>query len=120
MAIHSVDFVLTYTGFDRRTLDDRCKIMKIPFNFFDKEEFPGVDGYYDCVIYAKRANLFGLKDALGRKWKLSLVAEALGIDSEGAHDALVDVYMLKDIFFKVDPLVNPDRWEENSETTSLF
>ena len=54
-------------------------------------------------------SLNGLKDALGRKWKLTLVAEALGFSSVGAHDALADVMMLKNIFFMVDPIIHPDR-----------
>ena len=65
--------------------------------------------------------LFGLKDKLGRKWKLSLVAEILGFDTTGAHDALADVLMLKNIFFFADPQVHPERWRnEEASTTSLF
>ena len=116
-----VDCVLTYNGeaFDRRMLNERCKVLKIPYDFFDKEKFPGIDGYYDCVQYAKKANLFGLKDKLGRKWKLTLVAEALGFSSAGAHDALADVLMLKNIFFYLDPIVHPDNWNDDN-TASLF
>ena len=101
MKQQNVDCVLTYNGeaFDRRMLNERCKVLKIPYDFFNKDKFPGIDGYYDCVQYAKKQNLFGLKDKLGRKWKLTLVAEALGFSSEGAHDALADVLMLKNIFF---------------------
>ena len=58
---------------------------------------------------------------MGRKWKLTLVAEALGFSSVGAHDALADVMMLKNIFFMVDPIIHPDRWStDESGTTSLF
>ena len=119
MAGYQVDAVLTYNGeaFDRPMLNERCKHLKIDYDFFSKEKFPGIDGYYDCVIYAKRANLWGLKDFLGRKWRLSLVAECLGINNENAHDALADVTMLKDIFFKVDPVVHPNDWEG---TNTLF
>ena len=46
-----------------------------------------------------------LKDKLGRKWRLSLVAEILGISNDGAHDAFEDVMMLRDIYFKLSPLV---------------
>jgi hypothetical protein len=38
------------------------------------------------------------------------VAETLGFSSVGAHDALADVMMLKNIFWTVDPLVHPERW----------
>lgn len=48
-------------------LDARCKTLKIPFNYFEKENFPGIDGYYDCVYDAKKQNYMGLKDKLGRK-----------------------------------------------------
>ena len=121
MKQQEVDCVLTYNGeaFDRRMLNERCKVLKIPYDFFDKEKFPGIDGYYDCIYDAKKQNLFGLKDKLGRKWKLTLVAEALGFSSEGAHDALADVMMLKNIFFMIDPIVHPDNWNEDG-TSSLF
>ena len=121
MQNNQVDCVLTYNGeaFDRPLLNERCKVLKIPFHYFEKENFPGIDGYYDCVIDAKRKNLFGLKDKLGRKWKLSLVAEILGFDNQGAHDALEDVIMLKNIFFYLDPIVHPERWED-TEQVSLF
>lgn len=113
-----VDCVLTYNGeaFDRRMLNARCQTLKIPYHYFEKENFPGIDGYYDCVLDAKRQNYMGLKDKLGRKWRLSLVAEILGIDNEGAHDAFEDVMMLKNVFWKIDPVVHPDRWNtQNSK-----
>ncbi len=114
-----VDVILTYNGeaFDRRMLNERCKTLKIPYHYFEKENFPGIDGYYDCIYDAKKQNLFGLKDKLGRKWKLTLVAEALGFSSAGAHDALADVLMLKNIFFMVDPIVHPDKWKDTEEET---
>lgn len=110
---NEVDVILTYNGeaFDRPMLNKRLEVLKIPFDFFNKEKFPGIDGYYDCVKLAKDKNLFGLKDFLGRKWRLSLVAECLGISNEGAHDALEDVLMLKEIWFKLDPLVHPNDWK---------
>jgi len=123
MAQQKVDVVLTYNGeaFDRPMLNERCKTLHIPFNYFDKENFPGIDGYYDCIYLAKKQNLFGLKDALGRKWKLTLVADILGFSTENAHDALADVMMLKNIFFKVDPIIHPDNWTTNDDgTVSLF
>lgn len=118
---HDVDVCLTYNGeaFDRRMLNERCKVLGIHYDYFNKEKFPGIDGYYDCVIDAKRQNLYGLKDKLGRKWRLSLVAEILGINNDGAHDALEDVIMLKKIFFQLDPIVHPDRWTEE-KAQSLF
>lgn len=107
MKNNEVDVVLTYNGeaFDRPMLNQRCKELKINYNYFEKENFPGIDGYYDCVFKAKKQNLFGLKDKLGRKWRLSLVAEILGISNDGAHDAFEDVMMLRDIYFKLSPLV---------------
>lgn len=120
MSQQEVDCVLTYNGeaFDRPMLNERCRVLNIPFDYFNKDKFPGIDGYYDCIYYAKKQNLFGLKDKLGKKWRLTLVAEALGYSSENAHDALADVMMLKNIFFKVDPIIHPDNWNENG--TSLF
>ena len=123
MKTHNVDCVLTYNGeaFDRRMLNERCKKLGINYDFFNKDKFPGIDGYYDCIQYAKKQNLWGLKDKLGRKWKLTLVAEALGFSSEGAHDALADVLMLKNIFFFADPVVHPENWKNNNDNaTSLF
>ena len=122
MSQQEVDVVLTSNGeaFDRRMLNTRCETLKVPFDYFNKDKFPGIDGYYDCIFLAKKQNLFGLKDKLGRKWRLSLVAEILGFDTENAHDALADVMMLKNIFFKVDPLVHPERWNDNAEKKSLF
>lgn len=120
---HEVDVVLTYNGeaFDRRMLNCRCEKLNIKYDFFSKEKFPGIDGYYDCVQYAKKANMWGLKDKLGRKWKLTLVADILGFSSENAHDALADVLMLKNIWFMVDPAIHPGDWEDDEvKTTSLF
>ena len=113
---HNVDCVITYNGeaFDRPMLNERCKVLCIPYDFFNKDKFPGLDGYYDCVIKAKRANYKGLKDYLGRKWKLTLVAEFFGFSTENAHDALADVIMLKNIFFLLDPIFSPERWEEKN------
>jgi DNA polymerase III alpha subunit (gram-positive type) len=128
---NGVDCLLTYNGkaFDVPMLNCRCEKMHLSqiqdFNKDSDKALPHIDGYYDCVYPAKKANLFGLKDKLGRKWKLTMVADILGIDSEGAHDAYVDVTMLKNIFFKVDPLIHPNDWADNSAaaemtTTSLF
>ena len=119
MMNQEVDVVLTYNGeaFDRPMLNERCKHLDIPYDFFNKDKFPGIDGYYDCVFLAKKQNLYGLKDALGRKWKLTLVAEHLGFSSVGAHDALADVLMLKNIFFLLDPQLHPEHW---SGEGSLF
>lgn len=110
MKTHKVDCVLTYNGdvFDRPMLNERIKVYKIPYNFFDKEQFPGIDGKR-IVALAKKQNLFNLKTKLGRKWKLTLVAEALGISTENAHDALGDVIMLKEVFWKLDHELNPEQ-----------
>lgn len=122
MSTQNVDCILTYNGeaFDRRMLDARCKTLDIDYHYFEKENFPGIDGYYDCILDAKHMNYLGLKDKLGRKWKLSLVAEILGIDNQGAHDALEDVLMLKNIFWMVDPVIHPNRWKDNNSSTDLF
>lgn len=121
---HEVDVILTYNGeaFDRRMLNARCQTLNVHYNYFSKELFPGLDGYYDCILEAKRKNLFDLGTKLGRKWKLTLVAEILGIDNSGAHDAFCDVRMLKEIFFKVDPIIHPDKWTdpEKSQSEKLF
>ena len=95
MKTNEVDVVLTYNGeaFDRRMLNKRCEILKINYDFFNK-------------------------DKLGRKWRLSLVAEILGFDNDGAHDALEDVLMLKNIWFYLDPMVHPEDWGKPS--VSLF
>ena len=113
-----VDCIITYNGeaFDRPMLNTRCQKLNVPFHFFEKENFPGIDGYYDCVSIAKKKNLYGLKDKLGRKWRLSLVAEILGFDTTNAHDALADVIMLKNIFFMLDPVVHPERWPNDVNT----
>ena len=119
MMNQEVDVVLTYNGeaFDRPMLNERCKHLDIPYDFFNKDKFPGIDGYYDCVFLAKKQNMYGLKDKLGRKWKLTLVADALGFSTENAHDALADVLMLKNIFFLLDPQLHPEHW---SGEGSLF
>lgn len=120
MKTQEVDMVLTYNGeaFDRRVLNHRCQILGVNYDYFNKEKFPGIDGYYDCVKIAKDKNMWGLKDKLGRKWKLSLVADILGFDTVNAHDALADVLMLKNIWFMVDPIVHPENWA--GKKTSLF
>lgn len=92
-----VDAVLTYNGeaFDRPMLNCRVGYFKIPVDYFDTAKFPGIDAKTD-VMTAKKKKLFGL-DELGRKWKLTLVAEKLGFSTEDAHDAAADIRMLKDV-----------------------
>lgn len=126
IAGNKVDMILTYNGeaFDRPMLNNRCEKLGIDTDIFNKDKFKGVDGYYDCVLLAKKQNLFGLKDALGRRWKLTLVSEHLGISSDNAHDALADVSMLREIWLKIDPIVHPENWRESTEgeetVVSLF
>ena len=94
-------------------LNRRCKELGLGnVKIFDKdaaEALPHIDGR-DTVLAAKKTNLFNIGTCLGRKWKLTLISELLGIDSEGAHDAFVDITRLKDVFFTLDPFVNPSRW----------
>ena len=118
MKQQEVDVVLTYNGeaFDRPMLQCRIEFLKIPFDYFDKKKFPGLDAK-ELVFTAKKQKLFGL-DELGRKWKLTLVAEKLGFSTLNAHDALADVMMLKNVFFKLDPILHPEHW--NSSENSLF
>lgn len=119
---YKVEAILTYNGeaFDRPLLNLRCQKLNIPVDWFDKTRFPGLDGAVD-VRAAKKINLFGLKDSLGKGWKLSKTAEALGISAVGAHDALADVEMLRQVFFKLDPYINPTNWIDNTiQATSLF
>lgn len=106
------DALLTYNGkaFDIPMLKTRCELLKI-----SGAEILDIT-HYDAkedVFKAKSVNLFDLK-GLGRRWKLSLVAESLGINSEGAHDAYVDVTMLMKVWCKLDPIIFPDRWQETS------
>lgn len=114
---NEVDVVLTYNGeaFDRPMLQCRIELLKIPFDYFDKSKFPGLDAK-ELVFAAKKKDLFGLSE-LGRKWKLTLVAEKMGFSTENAHDALADVLMLKNVFFTLDPILHPENW---SDKTSLF
>lgn len=110
MQLNNVDVVLTYNGeaFDRRVLNLRCQILDVPFNYFNKDKFPGIDGKED-VRLAKQQDLFHLKQ-LGRKWKLCYVANLMGFDNSHAHDALADVEMLRQIWFTLDPLIHPENW----------
>lgn len=109
---NGVEMILTYNGeaFDRPMLESRCQKLGIKTNFFSKEEFPGIDVHTRDVSPAKKMDLFGLKQ-LGRKWKLTLVSEMLGISSENAHDALADVEMTRKVFMKLDPIIHPEDWE---------
>ena len=129
LADNEVDVILTYNGeaFDRPMLNKRLTTLYLPdVPYFDKTRFPGIDGK-NYVMRAKRENLYGLKDALGRGWKLSKVAELMSINNEGAHDALVDVEMLRKIVKKLDQIYYPEQWEgqdnieqSNMIKTSLF
>lgn len=117
LQMNAPDALLTYNGktFDIPMLQMRCKILNIPgHNLFDLT-------HYDCkedVFEAKRRDMFDLK-SLGRKWKLTLVAEKLGINPEGAHDAFVDINLLKQVWFKLDPILFPEHWKTEDEI-SLF
>lgn len=107
------DAFLTYNGnaFDLPLLNRRCQLYDKTkdISIFDKEKgLPQLDAKLD-VSQAKKQNLFNLK-SLGRGWKLTKVSELLGIDTEGAHDAYVDVTMLKQVYFTLDPIVNPSSW----------
>ena len=109
------DALLTYNGkaFDIPMLKTRCELLKIPgAEILDITHYDAKED----VFKAKSVNLFDLK-GLGRRWKLSLVAESLGINSEGAHDAYVDVTMLMKVWCKLDPIIFPERWQE---TNSLW
>lgn len=121
LTLNQVDAICTYNGesFDRPLLNCRYQLFKIPCIYFDKDKFQGIDGYKDCVKIAKQADIYGLKTKLGKKWNLSAVANVLGIDNRAAHDALADVIMLKDVWFKLDPIVHPEDWGGCS-TSSLF
>lgn len=116
MAGNEVDLILTYNGdtFDRPMLNKRCNVMGIKFDYFDKDKFPGEDAKAD-VMAAKKLDLFGLK-ALGRKWKLTLVAEKLNFSTDDAHDALADCRMLRDVWTTLDPLLHPENWEDTEAT----
>ena len=109
------DCLLSYNGraFDLPMLNRRCKEVGLGnIKIFDKDDaeaLPHIDGR-DTVLAAKKTNLFGIGTCLGRKWKLTLISELLGINSDGAHDAFVDITRLKDVFFTLDPFVNPSRW----------
>ena len=118
MKQNEVDVVLTYNGeaFDRPMLNLRCQLLKIPFDYFEKDKFPGLD-CKTLVMEAKKKDLYGLGTALGRKWKLTLVANHLGFSTENAHDALADVEMLRKVFFKLDKDLHPEHWRE---CTDLF
>lgn len=98
---NEVDTFLTYNGraFDLPMLNERCKKCGIDFDGFAGICYACLDGK-DLVFEAKKKNLYNLQ-SLGRKWKLTLVAEKLGISTENAHDALADVRMLKEIYFKL-------------------
>lgn len=122
---NDVDCLLTYNGkaFDVPMLNCRCEKLGLhqiqEFNKDSDQALPHIDGWHDCVYPAKQANLFDLKTKLGRRWKLTMVADVLGIDSEGAHDAYVDVTMLKNIFFKLDPLIHPNDWADNNAAKTV-
>lgn len=109
----NVDMILTYNGeaFDRRMLNQRCKVLNIKTDYFDIEKFPGIDVHIRDVNPAKKQKLFGL-EALEKKWRLSLVSEILGINNDGAHDAFEDVEMTRQVFLKLDPIVHPEDWEK--------
>lgn len=119
---NEVDLMLTYNGdtFDRPLLNCRCQKLGINFDYFDKDKFPGEDAKVD-VFAARKLNLFNLKD-LGRKWKLTLVAEKLNFSTDNAHDALADCRMLRDVWMTLDPMLHPENWEdsEDSDDNSLL
>lgn len=106
--LNKADAILTYNGntFDLPLLNCRCHTLDIPFNCFalDDPTYKKIDGK-DYVFAAKRLDLYRLK-SLGRKWKLTLVAEKLGISTEGAHDAFEDIRMLRDVYWKLKDIVD--------------
>ena len=112
------DCFLTYNGraFDIPMLNKRCQALHLDkIKIFDKDSekaLPHIDGYKDCVSPCIKNNVMGLKDHLGRKWKLTLVSEYLHLDTEHAHDAYVDCSLLRNVFFTLDPLVHPEDWQE--------
>ena len=109
----NVDLILTYNGeaFDRRVLNNRCEVLGVKTDYFNAQKFPGVDVHMHDVHPAKKQNLFGLKE-IGRKWNLVLVSSILGFDTSNAHDAFADVKMTKQVFFKLDPIIHPESWED--------
>ncbi len=97
------DLLVGYNSkaFDLQMLNNRCNHFSIP-SIFDGFSIPHKDGYLDCVKIVKAKDRYNLKTLLGRKWNLAAVSEILGIDNSGAHDALADVKMLRDIWNKLN------------------
>ena len=110
-----IDAILTYNGssFDLPMLNVRCDFLGIETNAFSQTDIPSID-IKAVVFAARKRDIYGLK-SLGRKWALTLVAEKLGVLQENAHDALQDVKMSKDIWFKLDPIINPQDWTEEGD-----
>lgn len=103
---NEVDVLIGYNSraFDLAMLNARCEHFGLN-SLFDGEAITHYDGYYDRVKIAKDRNLFNLKTFLGRKWNLSMVCDCLGIDHTGAHDAFVDVNMLRQVWHKFDGIL---------------
>ena len=97
---HNCDMLIGYNSkaFDLPMLEIRCAKFGIP----GVSDIKHMDGYYTCVKLAKDRNYYNLKTILGRKWNLGAVAEVLGFSKDGAHDALTDVKMLRNIWNKVE------------------
>ena len=119
-----VDCIIGYNSeaFDCPMLNERCKALRLADGeyFFGKENhIARFDGFKDCVAIARKQNMFNLKEVLGRRWKLTLVADALKINTVHAHDALRDVEILKEVRFTLDPLIHPENWK-NEKMVSLF
>lgn len=102
------------SSYDWPLLQHRCELLGIETKIFDQKTIRVID-VKNLVKDAKKRKLFHL-DELGGKWKQTLVAEKLGLETEGAHDSLVDTVMLKGIFFKLEPALNPTELK----LTSLF
>lgn len=110
LTLSGAEAILTYNGntFDIPMLKCRVEHLQIPF-----DSWPELLDAKEDVMAAKKAKLFKL-DQLGRKWKLTLVAERLGFSIENAHDALADVLMLKNVWFTLDPVIYPNNWKKPS------
>ncbi len=97
---YRVDKIITYNGrtFDLPFIQHRVLRYGLKRNIWNIEH---IDVFKDMVPTAKKLGLYEL-DTLGRKGKQTYVAELMGVSTKGAHNAIDDIRMLKDIYFNLE------------------
>lgn len=101
--------IVTYGDYPLAVLTQRCHLFKIDGDILDKHSIgalPTVNCHVDLIVPARKQNILGLAGLGKNGWSLSKVCKILGLDDNKAYDALGKAEIIKQLFFRLTPLLN--------------